>query len=119
MSEGPMKLDHLIGKTVLFSLGTTEGLEAFGVGGKFFHASVMGVDAVGVWVENPEFKTIPTSDPYGKSLPLEERAKRKFSTTFLIRWDIIRSVLIYNDRDEFDRSEELGSGDRVDKIGFE
>jgi len=119
MNEGPMKLDDIVGNTVLFSLLSTKGLEAFGVTGKLFHGTVMGVDVVGVWVENPEFKTIPTSDPYGQSLPLEQRAKRKFKTNFLIRWDQIRSVLVYTDREEFDRSEELGSGEHIKKIGFE
>ena len=119
MTEGPMSLEKVIGQTVLFSLAGTQGLESFGVTGKLFHGSVMGVDAVGVWVENPEFKTIPTSDPYGKTLPLEERAKRKFKATFLIRWDLILSILVYTDREEFDRSEELGSGEQISKIGFE
>ena len=119
MMEGPMKLDAIVGKTVLFSLANNEGLEHFGVSGRLFHGTVMGADVVGVWVENPEFKTIPTSDPYGKALPLEERAKRTFRASFLIRWDVIRSILIYTDREEFDRSEELGSGEHVGKIGFE
>ena len=75
-----------------------EMLNIQGVDSEKFVAQVLGVDSFGLWIENPNYTTIPVYDDNDKYIPPEERKEIKHLAAVLLQWPYIKTVLQFPDR---------------------
>lgn len=56
-------------------------------------AKLVGVDALGIWLENPYFKITDLVDREGNPIPPEQRREVTKTAKVLVKWDYIASIL--------------------------
>lgn len=88
----------LVGKTVLVKLESNEGYTFTGVPeeGPFF-CKVVGVDEVGMWVENSNFVTVEIMDSRGRVVPKEKQKAEQHLVNVLLPWRNIQTVVMYEE----------------------
>jgi hypothetical protein len=110
----PITMESVIGNKVLIHLHRQayEMLNLQGVDSEKFIARVVGVDGFGLWIENPNYTTIPVYDDGGVYIPPEARAPVAHRAVVLIMWPYIQTILQFPERTSF-----MGSVDESE-IGF-
>ena len=90
----------LVGRTVLVRLESNEGYTFTGVPeeGPFF-CKVVGVDEVGMWVENKNFVTIEIMDSKGRVVPKEKQKAEHHLVNVLLPWRNIHTVVMYEEEE--------------------
>jgi len=93
-------MDHVVGSKVVIKLHRQayEMLDLQGIESEKFVARVVGVDAFGLWVENPAYTTIPVYDDSGVYIPPEKRSEVSHRAVFLLQWPYIQTILQFPDR---------------------
>lgn len=96
-----VEIDRLINDKVMLVLVNHDGLNKIGITENNFYAKIVGYDRIGLWIENPEFKTTRVRDEEGHIIPLEQREQETFETNVLIPWNNIRSIVHFPSRKGF------------------
>jgi len=101
-------MENAIGSKVLIHLHRQayEMLGLQGVDGEKFIARVVGMDGFGLWIENPNYTTIPVYDDDGNYIPPEQRAPVTHRACVLLMWPYIQTILQFPDRTSFQTSVE-------------
>jgi hypothetical protein len=107
-------MDNVVGNKVLIHLHRQayEMLQLQGVDSERFIARVAGVDSFGLWIENPNYTTIPVYDDAGEYIPPEQRSPATHRAVILLSWPYIQTILQFPDRHSFQASMDEG------EIGF-
>ncbi len=109
-----VEIDRLINDKVMIVLNNHDGLNKIGISENNFYAKIVGFDRVGLWIENPEFKTTRVRDDDGNIIPVEQRNQETYSAHVLIPWNNIRSLVHFPERKGFAYEEDgighLGHG---------
>jgi hypothetical protein len=107
-------MDQVVGSKVVIKLHRQayEMLDLQGIESEKFVARVVGVDAFGLWVENPAYTTIPVYTDDGEYIPPEERSEITHRAVFLLQWPYIQTIMQFPDRPAY-----RGSVDESE-IGF-
>ena len=106
-------LEQIVGDVVFFSFKDKERLQEVGLNVESGHFLVKGYDNMGIWVEHPGLVLTKTEDSKGKPLPQNEVVTEELAATFLITWDIIKTIMHYPDREGYDFPSEFDKN-----IGF-
>lgn len=93
-------MDDVVGSKVLIKLHREayEALEIQGVDSEKFVAHVVGIDGFGMWVENPNYKSIPVYDDNGDYIPPEDREEVTHRAVFLLSWPTIQTIVQFPER---------------------
>lgn len=78
-----------------------EALHLQGVESERFVARVLGTDTYGLWVENPNYCSVPVYADDGEYIPPEERAEVCDRAVILIKWDHVLTIMQFPDREHF------------------
>ena len=99
-------MENVIGSKVLIKLHRQayETLDIQGLESEKFVARVLGVDSFGLWIENPNYTTIPVYDDDGKYIPPEEREEVTHRAAVLLQWPYIETILQFPDRPAYSGS---------------
>ncbi|OPX23610.1 MAG: hypothetical protein B1H03_01080 [Planctomycetales bacterium 4484_113] len=81
-------------------------LQIEGVTSPKFYARVLGFDSIGLWLENPNYRIMPSYDSDGKYIPPEQRKEECHRSAFLLPWPLIQSVIAFPDIEEVTPEEE-------------
>ena len=118
----PITMENLVGNKVLVHMHRQayEMLNLQGLDGEKFIARVAGVDGFGLWIENPNYTTIPVYDDAGEYIPPENRAPVTHRAVVLIMWPYIQTILQFPERVSFMGSveeTEIGFKSKLPKLG--
>ena len=93
-------MDDVVGSKVLIKLHRPayEALEIQGIDSEKFVARVVGIDGFGMWVENPNYKSIPVYDDDGGYIEPEDRDEVIHRAVFLLTWPVIQTIVQFPDR---------------------
>ena len=109
-----VEIDRLINDKVMIVLINHDGLNKIGITESNFYAKIVGYDRIGLWIENPEFKTTRVRDDEGHIIAPEKRQQEIYETNVLIPWSNIRSIVHFPNRKGFAYEEDgighLGHG---------
>ena len=109
-----VEIDRLINDKVMIVLNNHDGLNKIGITENNFYAKIVGFDRIGLWIENPEFKTTRVRDDNGNIIPPEQRNQETYNANVLIPWGNIRSLVHFPEREGFAYEEDgighLGHG---------
>lgn len=110
-----MTTSDIVGQKAYFKIRNAKELAFFGIGDEQFHARVVGLDATGVWIENPKWESVRLRDERGEIIPPEERKKEVYRTNILIFWHNIVGIMTCPGREGFDVDEarEIGVADEA------
>lgn len=102
-SRQPITMENVIGNKVLIHLHRQayEMLSLQGVDSEKFIARVSGVDGFGLWIENPNYTTIPVYDDGGEYIVPERRSPVTHRAVVLLLWPYIQTILQFPDRTSF------------------
>lgn len=108
-------MDDVVGTKVLIVLHR-QAFEALkdvqGIESEKFVAQVVGLDGFGLWIENPQYRTVPVYSDDGEYIPPEDRNEVIHRAAILLQWGVIQTILQFPDRQAFS-----GGEDEVE-IGF-
>ena len=96
------KVEDAIGDVVLILFRNHEELKDFGISAPAGHFLIKGVDQLGLWLEHPGFILKKTKDKKGNPLPKSDIVEEKVNANFLVRWDNIKSIMHYPNREGYD-----------------
>jgi len=98
--QSPITMDQVVGSKVVIKLHRQayEMLDLQGIESEKFVARVVGVDAFGLWVENPTYTTIPVYNDEGVYIPPEERNEVTHRAVFLLQWPYVQTIMQFPDR---------------------
>jgi hypothetical protein len=118
----PITMENIVGNKVLIHLHRQayEMLSLQGVDSEKFIARVAGVDGFGLWIENPNYTTIPVYDDGGEYIAPEHRAPVTHRAVVLLMWPYIQTILQFPDRTSFMGSveeSEIGFKSKLPKPG--
>ena len=119
-----MSIKEIEGAKVLLRVNP-EALKLIGVQGidePSFYARIVGVDQLGLWVEHPNFCSIPAYTEDGQYIPPEKRRKVCYKAYVLILWQYITSVVYFPEREGYAPAEEgaeIGFTSRLREQGGE
>jgi hypothetical protein len=95
-----INVESMVGSKVMIQLHRQayDTLELQGVESERFVARIAGLDGFGVWIENPNFCTVPTYDDNGEYIEPEQRQQICDRAVILIMWPNIQTILQFPDR---------------------
>lgn len=98
-----INVESMVGSKVMIQLHRQayDTLELQGVESERFVAKVAGLDGFGVWIENPNFCTVPTYDDNGIYIEPEKRQQICDRAVILIMWPNIQTIMQFPDRAEY------------------
>ena len=96
-------MQDVVGTKVLIHLHRQayEMLSLQGVDSEKFVARVVGVDNFGMWIENPNYTSIPVFDDEGNYIAPEERAEVTHRAVVLLQWPYIQTIIQFPDREAY------------------
>jgi hypothetical protein len=103
--NGPISTQDILGQKAYFKIRNHEEMAFFGIKEPQFHARVVGVDNLGVWIENPKWEFIRVRDQDGEIIPPDERKMEVHRTLILLFWPMIVSIMTCPGREGFDVDE--------------
>lgn len=111
----PVSTADVIGKKAYFKLRNHAEMVFFGIREDQFHARVVGIDKLGVWIENPKWETVRLRDDGGEIIPPEKRRREVYRTQILLLWPNIVGIMTCPGREGFDVDEakEIGVFDEA------
>ncbi len=94
-----MQLEDLKGKLVLFKFSEEirMDLPLFQIYKDEVWAVVIGIDDVGIWIENPAYELGVWWDGNGDLIPPGKQVKEKVKTNILIAWRYIKALMNVDD----------------------
>ncbi|MBU2102570.1 MAG: hypothetical protein ABH865_05745 [Candidatus Omnitrophota bacterium] len=94
-----MQLPELKGRLVLFKFSdeVRGDLSLFQIYKDEVWAVVTGVEAEGIWIENPSYELGIWWDDKGNLIPNEKQVKEKVKTSILISWRYIKGLMTVDD----------------------
>lgn len=94
-----MQLPELKGRLVLFKFSdeVRGDLSLFQIFKDEVWAVVTGVEAEGIWIENPSYELGIWWDDKGNLIPHEKQVKEKVKTSILISWRYIKGLMTVDD----------------------
>ena len=95
-------VEQIVGDIVFFSFRDKERLKDVGLNTDRGHFLVKGYDNMGIWVQHPGLVFTKTEDDNGKPLPQNKVINEEISATFLITWDMIKTIMHYPEREGYD-----------------
>ena len=95
-------IEQIVGDVVFFSFRDADRLKEVGLDLDKGHFLVKGYDNMGIWVEHPGLVFSKTQDKDGKLIPKDKVVNEEISATFLITWDMIKTIMHYPDREGYD-----------------
>jgi hypothetical protein len=98
-----LTMEDVVGAKVLLQLHPQayEMLALQGIDSEKFIARVAGVDGFGLWIENPNYCTVPVFDDNGEYIPPENRAEVCYRAVILIQWSFLQTVIQFPERASF------------------
>ena len=98
-----INVESMVGSKVMIQLHRQayDTLELQGVESERFVARVAGMDGFGVWIENPNFCTVPTYDDNGNYIEPSDRQQICDRAVILIMWPNIQTIMQFPDRAEY------------------
>jgi hypothetical protein len=98
-----LTMENVVGGKVLLQLHPQayEMLALQGVDSEKFIAKVVGVDGFGLWIENPNYCTVPVYDDNGEYIPPEKRSEVCYRAVVLIQWSFVQTIIQFPDRESF------------------
>jgi hypothetical protein len=95
-----INVESMVGSKVYIQLHrqSFDMLGLQGVESERFVAKVAGMDGFGIWIENPNYCTIPTYDDNGDYIPPEDRKQICDRAVILIMWPNIQTIMQFPDR---------------------
>lgn len=102
--NGQVGLSEMIGDTVLMVLKNYEELQVTGITTPILYAKLTGVEALGIWIENPRWETIS----------LGTGAPEHYRCHVLVRFEYLVSVIHFLERAGFEAGEHA-----IGRIGFQ
>ena len=96
------KIEDAIGDVVLISFRNHEELKEFGISESISHYLIKGIDQLGLWLEHPGIILSKTEDKEGKPLPNDKISRERVNANFLLRWEYVKSIMHYPDREGYD-----------------
>ena len=115
VSRQNITMEDVVGTKVLIHLHRTafESLRSVqGFDSEKFVARVVGLDGFGLWIENPQYRTVPVYSDEGEYIPPEKRSEVIHRAAVLLQWSMIQTILQFPDRPAFS-----GGEDEIE-IGF-
>ena len=106
-------VEQIVGDIVFFSFRDKERLKEVGLDIDSGHFMVKGYDNMGIWLQHPGLILTKTEDGNGKPLPQNKVIKEELSATFLVTWDMIKTIMHYPNREGYDFPSEFDKN-----IGF-
>jgi len=105
--------DSIVGQRAYFKIRNHQEMTFFGIKEAQFHARVVGVDAVGVWIENPKWEFVRLRNEDGHIIPPDKRKTEIHLTHILLFWPTIVSIMTCPGREGFDvhDAKEIGEVD--------
>ncbi len=97
-----MTIADIVGDVVQLFLTDGDGLSQLGFSAPSLFLQVVGIDDVGLWVVHPSYVIVRANDEQGKPLPEDQRVQKRVEANFLIRWELIASIVHFPSRDGFD-----------------
>jgi hypothetical protein len=96
-------VESMVGSKVMIQLHRQayDTLELQGVESERFVARVAGLDGFGVWIENPNFCTVPTYDDNGNYIEPGARKQICDRAVILIMWPNIQTIMQFPDRVDY------------------
>ena len=95
-------IEQIIGDIVFFSFRDVDRLKEVGLEVDKGHFLVKGYDNMGIWVKHPGLVFSKTQDRNGEPIPKDKITNEEISATFLITWDMIKTIMHYPDREGYD-----------------
>ena len=110
----PITMEHVVGNKIVVILHKQayDMLDIQGIDSEKFVARAAGVDTFGLWIENPNFTTVPVYDDNDEYIPPEKRTEVTHRAIVLLQWSFIKSIMQFPDRPAY-----RGSVDEAE-IGF-
>jgi hypothetical protein len=98
-----ISVESMVGSKVMIQLHRQayDTLELQGVESERFVARVAGIDGFGVWIENPNFCTVPVYDDNGEYIDPDKRQQVCDRAVILIMWPNIQTIMQFPDRAEY------------------
>jgi hypothetical protein len=98
-----INIESAVGSKVVFQLhrAAFDQLGLQGVESERFVARIAGIDGFGVWIENPNYCTIPTYSDEGEYIPPELRQELCDRAVILIMWPYIQTIMQFPDRPNY------------------
>jgi hypothetical protein len=96
-------MESVLGNKVLIQLHRQayEMLQLQGVESERFVARVTGLDAFGLWIENPNYCTIPVFTEAGDYIEPENRTEECQRAVLLLQWPMIQTLIQFPDRPDY------------------
>jgi len=97
------KIEDTIGDVIGISFRNHEDLKDFGIAAPAAHYLVKGMDQMGLWLAHPGLRfPDKLKDEEGKAIPEDDIVYQEVEANFLVRWDNIKSIMHYPDREGYD-----------------
>jgi aryl-phospho-beta-D-glucosidase BglC (GH1 family) len=102
-----INVESMVGDRVVIQLHRQayDALNLQGVESERFVTRVAGVDNLGVWIENPNYCTVPVYDDNGEYIAPENRKQICDRAVILIFWSNIQTIMQFPDRSTYQATE--------------
>ncbi len=97
-----MTTSEIVGDLVQIFLRDAGELRDIGIDQRISFMKVAGMDEFGIWVEHPNYIIKKINDPTGKPLPADQQERKQIAANFLVRWELINSIIHFPDREGYD-----------------
>ncbi len=97
-----MTIADIVGDVVQIFLTEADGLAQLGFNTPSVFLQVIGIDDVGLWVVHPSYVIVRANDEEGKPLPPDQQVHKQVEANFLVRWELIASIVHFPNRKGFD-----------------
>ena len=98
----PMTTSELVGDLVQIYLRDDAALYDIGIEQRVAFMKIVGMDEFGLWVEHPRYIIKKINDAAGKPLPADQQERKQIVANFLVRWELINSIIHFPDREGYD-----------------
>ncbi len=97
-----MTTPDIVGDIVQVVLREPEALAAIGLNRRNVFLEVVGLDEIGLWVAHPGYVLVKAEDKAGKPLPEPEQVRTQLEANFLLRWELISTIVHFPHREGYD-----------------
>lgn len=98
-----INVESMVGSKVVIQLHRQafDTLDLQGAESERFVARVVGLDGFGLWIENPNYCTVPTYTDEGEYIEPEHRQEICDRAVILIFWSYVQTIMQFPDRQNY------------------